>query len=144
MATQFKLRRDTATNWTSNNPTLASGEPGVETDTNKFKIGNGTTPWVSLPYFPAAFDAAAITSGTVPIGRGGTGQTSFSSGFVKSNGTSLSGGNAITAADITSTEQAAIVAGKVRSGGVVGGSPITLFVQSATPTANATGDLWFW
>ncbi len=50
MAVQIKWRRDSAANWTSNNPTLASGEPGFETDTVKFKIGDGSTVWSSLPY----------------------------------------------------------------------------------------------
>ena len=48
---RFQLRRDTAANWTSNNPTLAAGEAGFETDTNKLKIGDGTTAWTSLAYF---------------------------------------------------------------------------------------------
>lgn len=69
MATQFKLRRDTAANWTSANPTLASGEPGLETDTGKLKFGNGATPWTSLTYFPGALDAAAIASGTLASAR---------------------------------------------------------------------------
>ena len=47
---QIKLRRDTAAHWTSANPVLASGEPGVETDTGKMKIGNGTSTWTQLPY----------------------------------------------------------------------------------------------
>ena len=47
---QFQFRRDTATNWTSNNPTLLSGEMGIETDTSKFKIGDGATAWTSLGY----------------------------------------------------------------------------------------------
>lgn len=51
MASQIQLRRDTAANWTSVNPTLASGEIGYVTDTNKFKIGDGTTAWSSLAYF---------------------------------------------------------------------------------------------
>ena len=41
MAVRIQLRRDTAANWTSVNPTLLSGEIGIETDTLKFKIGNG-------------------------------------------------------------------------------------------------------
>lgn len=69
MATQFKLRRDTAANWTSANPTLAAGEPGVETDTGKLKIGNGTSAWTSLAYFAATFDASAIASGTLAAAR---------------------------------------------------------------------------
>lgn len=44
----IQVRRDTAANWTSTNPTLASGEIGFETDTGRYKIGNGTTPWNSL------------------------------------------------------------------------------------------------
>lgn len=49
--TQIQMRRDTAANWTSTNPTLASGEWGLETDTRLMKIGDGTTAWTSLAYF---------------------------------------------------------------------------------------------
>lgn len=49
--TLLELRRDTAANWTAANPTLASGEPGLETDTGKLKLGDGSTAWTSLPYF---------------------------------------------------------------------------------------------
>lgn len=48
--TTIKLRRDTSTNWTSVNPTLAEGEVGIETNTNKLKIGDGSTTWTSLDY----------------------------------------------------------------------------------------------
>lgn len=50
MATRIQFRRDTAANWTSANPTLAQGEFGLETDTDNFKIGDGTTAWNSLGY----------------------------------------------------------------------------------------------
>ena len=50
MPTQIQLRRDTAADWTSNNPTMAAGEFGWESDTNRFKIGTGTTAWNSLEY----------------------------------------------------------------------------------------------
>jgi hypothetical protein len=50
MASLIKLRRDTEANWASVNPTLASGEPGLETDTLKIKYGNGSTAWNSLSY----------------------------------------------------------------------------------------------
>lgn len=49
---QMQQRRDTAASWTSVNPTLRSGEFGYETDTGKFKIGDGTTAWTSLAYLP--------------------------------------------------------------------------------------------
>ena len=51
MATRMQQRRGTAAQWTSANPVLAAGEIGFETDTNKFKIGDGTTSWSSLKYF---------------------------------------------------------------------------------------------
>ena len=41
MATRIQFRRDSASNWVSNNPILLPGEIGIETDTLKFKIGNG-------------------------------------------------------------------------------------------------------
>lgn len=50
MANRIQLRRDTAANWTSSNPTLAAGEVGVETDTRKTKVGDGSTAWNSLAY----------------------------------------------------------------------------------------------
>ena len=50
MSTRIRFRRDTAANWTSNNPTLTTGELGYETDTGKFKIGNNTNAWTALAY----------------------------------------------------------------------------------------------
>jgi hypothetical protein len=50
MAIQIQFRRGTASEWTSANPTLAVGEMGIETDTDLFKIGDGTTAWTSLAY----------------------------------------------------------------------------------------------
>ena len=47
MAIRIQLRRDTAANWVSNNPTLREGELGIETDTLKIKIGNGSA-WNSI------------------------------------------------------------------------------------------------
>ena len=48
---RIQLKRATAAQWTAANPVLYSGEIGLETDTNKFKIGDGTTAYNSLPYF---------------------------------------------------------------------------------------------
>ena len=47
---RVQVRKDTASNWTSANPTLAVGEFGFETDTGKLKIGDGSTAWTSLAY----------------------------------------------------------------------------------------------
>lgn len=51
MATRMQQRRGTASEWTTADPTLAAGEIGYETDTNQFKIGDGSTAWSSLTYF---------------------------------------------------------------------------------------------
>lgn len=47
---RMQQRRDTAANWTLANPVLAAGEIGVETDTLRFKVGDGTSAWSSLAY----------------------------------------------------------------------------------------------
>lgn len=47
----IKLRRDTQENWLLSESVLAPGEPGYETDTGRFKIGNGVARWVDLEYF---------------------------------------------------------------------------------------------
>jgi hypothetical protein len=48
----MKQRYDTAANWTAANPTLLAGEIGIESDTEKIKIGDGATAWNSLGYQP--------------------------------------------------------------------------------------------
>lgn len=67
---RIQLRRDTAANWTSANPTLAAGEMGVETDTDQFKIGDGTTAWTSLGYGGLVGPTGA-TGATGPAGADG-------------------------------------------------------------------------
>jgi hypothetical protein len=56
MANKIQLRRDTASNWTTTNPILSQGEPGLELGTNKIKYGDGTTPWVDLSYATTTTD----------------------------------------------------------------------------------------
>lgn len=79
MATTIQARRDTAANWTSSNPTLAAGEMGWESDTNKLKWGDGVTAWTSLNYF---------TTGAVP-------QVLYKIGipFIMPSGASMNMGN---------------------------------------------------
>jgi hypothetical protein len=83
---QIQVKRDTATNWVNNNPTLANGEWSLETDTGRTKLGDGATAYSSLRFFknnriltpgtPTAttysistdnYDAAAITAQTANI-----------------------------------------------------------------------------
>lgn len=47
---RFQNRRDTAANWSAQNPLLKAGELGFETTTNFFKIGDGVAHWNDLPY----------------------------------------------------------------------------------------------
>ncbi len=58
--TTIQFRRGAAATWTSVNPTLAAGEPGFESDTGKFKIGDGSKNWAALDY---ATDGADLTTG---------------------------------------------------------------------------------
>lgn len=70
--TKIIQRHDTAANWTEINPILASGEMGVETDTNKFKFGDGVTAWVDLAYAAGGsaelVPATANTLGGIKVG----------------------------------------------------------------------------
>src|ERR1035441_5199722 len=47
---RFQFRHDTASNWIANNPLLLLGEMGSESNTGKFKVGDGITLWNDLPY----------------------------------------------------------------------------------------------
>ncbi|QDH70835.1 tail fiber domain-containing protein [Marilutibacter alkalisoli] len=58
---RFVLRRGLAAEWTAQNGVLFEGEFGLELDTGKLKIGDGSTPWNSLPY--AVVAAAADQTG---------------------------------------------------------------------------------
>ena len=55
MATRMQQRRGTAAQWISTNsgngPILNAGEIGWESDTNKFKVGDGVSYWLNLDYF---------------------------------------------------------------------------------------------
>ena len=64
--TTFKLRRGDLSTWEKNNPILEKGEPSVAYKNGRvycFKIGDGTTPWKSLP----AFSAGGAQPGQAPV-----------------------------------------------------------------------------
>jgi hypothetical protein len=74
MAYKIQLRRDIAANWTANNPLLLNGEIGIETDTLKFKIGNGTQRWNSIESYafkPGLANGVATlnSEGKIPLGQ---------------------------------------------------------------------------
>jgi len=64
------MRRGTASQWQSVNPVLGAGEMGFESDTRKFKFGNGTTNWNAMPYASAGGVEAGgfFVADTAPVG----------------------------------------------------------------------------
>lgn len=64
MAIRIQLRRDSSSNWTTNNPLLYPGEMGIETDTGKFKIG----PAVNAPTVGTAWNSITSYSNITPSG----------------------------------------------------------------------------
>jgi hypothetical protein len=95
VVTQIQIRRGTASQWTSSNPTLASGEQGFETDTNKMKIGNGSTAWNSLSYI---ITGALGTVTSITAGTGLSGGTITSTGTIAIDSTvaTLTGSQTLT------------------------------------------------
>jgi hypothetical protein len=102
MANRIQLRRDSQSNWESINPILADGEPGLNYDNNKIKVGNGSDNWTSLsyatgiptlsyndlsdqPFIPASITDLISSGGSNARQflryNGGTGQIEFSSDF---------------------------------------------------------------
>lgn len=140
MATQIQLRRGTAAQWTAANPTLAQGELGVETDTGKFKLGNGSTVWNSLSYSSGATGATGATGSVGSTGAtgsvGSTGATG--SAATVTAGTTTTGAAGSNAAVTNSgTSGAAILDFTVPRGntGVTGSQGI----QGVTGAAGADG-----
>ena len=127
MTSRLQNRRDTAANWTSNNPTLAAGEIGYETDTAKYKIGTGSTAWTSLAY---AYTAGA----TGPTGAtGSTGSTGAQgpTGPTGSQGSLIAGFDAQTGTSYT------LVAGDVNKLVTANNaSAITITVPPSVYSAN--------
>lgn len=76
--TKIQLRRDTAANWSTNNPTPSAGEPCFETDTGKLKIGDGITAYNSLPYQGGTSDTAVTTDTAQTI----SGQKTFTNDII--------------------------------------------------------------
>ena len=59
--TRIQLKHGLAASWTEKNPVLLAGEMGIETDTLKMKVGDGTSNWKALGYLGAnANDILAI------------------------------------------------------------------------------------
>lgn len=48
--TLIKMKRASSVSWSTKNPILSAGEPGMELDTGQMKVGDGLIPWNGLPY----------------------------------------------------------------------------------------------
>jgi hypothetical protein len=128
VVTQIQIRRGTAAQWTSSNPTLASGEQGFETDTNKMKIGNGSTAWISLSY---AITGAVGTVTSITAGTGLSGGTITSTGTIAIDSTvaTLTGSQTLTNKTLT----APVISTIANTG--------TLTLPTATGTIALTSDI---
>ncbi len=69
---RLQLRHDSALNWATANPKLLAGEIGIETDTNRMKLGDGVLNWASLPYFPGDTSLGSVFDGGTPYSNYGT------------------------------------------------------------------------
>ena len=130
MATRFQKRRDTAENWTAVNPVLAQGEEGLELDTGKEKVGNGTANWNSLPY--KTFGITASSIGAATAAQGAKADTAVQPAGLTKAAVGL--GNVDNTSDANkpiSTATAAALAGKADTTSVA-------LLSSATPQALGT------
>lgn len=86
LKTRIILRNDTAANWTSINPVLKLGEMGIETDTNMFKFGDGTTAWNDLAYAGKGEADLEIKSSQVVMSQDFTATVPFGTVTIPSSG----------------------------------------------------------
>lgn len=157
VVTQIQVRRGTASQWTSTNPVLAAGELGFESDTNKLKIGNGSSAWNSLSYIAtgAAGTVTSITAGTglsggtitntgtialstpVSVANGGTGISSFGSGVATWLGTPSSANLAAAVTDETGSGALVFGTSPTISGATLTNAIITQALLTPSFSANA-------
>ena len=75
------FRRDLAATWTSVDPVLSAGEIGLESDTDKIKLGDGTSSWTELDYFYGSLQNTSYVqslvagTGLTITGNSGSGST---------------------------------------------------------------------
>lgn len=67
MATRMQQRRGTEAQWTTADPILAAGEIGFESDTGKFKIGDGINHWSTISYFENLADLGGSLDDYIPL-----------------------------------------------------------------------------
>lgn len=88
MANKIQLRRDTAANWTRNNPILADGELGLDITNNKVKAGDGTTAWAGLSFL-SSDEHTRLVNGSHALTLGTTGILTLPGTISSSSGVTL-------------------------------------------------------
>ena len=68
---RFQIGGHTAAQWAASNPVLLARELATETDTLKFKVGDGVTAWNSLPYSGASASLTNAALGGITDLSGG-------------------------------------------------------------------------
>jgi len=135
MAVQIQTRNGTAAQWTSANPTLAVGEMGFETDTKKFKFGDGSTAWNSLGYASSTGTVTSVgqsfTGGIVSV----TGSPVTSSGTLALTVAGTSGGVPYFSSGTTWASSAALASNALVVGGGSGLAPSTITTGTGVVTA---------
>ena len=136
----MQQRRDTAANWTSANPTLLAGEIGIESDTNKIKLGTGSASWTALGYTPwsqvsayplvnadiasaaaiAYSKLATLTSGNIVLGSSANVATS----------TAVTGDVTISNTGVTAIASGVIVNADINASAAIAGSKIVAATTS--------------
>jgi hypothetical protein len=141
MATRMQQRRGTAAQWISTNsgngPILNAGEIGYETDTNKFKIGDGTNHWINLDYFIDANSTVNPAFGSSIVFEGATANAFETTVQV----TDPTADRTITLPDATGTVVLADGSGNVTVSGDLTVSGTTTTINSTT--INATTGIVF-
>ena len=115
LSATLQIKNGTKASWSSINPILAKGEPGLESDTAHFKFGDGVTAWNDLDY-----------AGTIV-------KVSSTNGNLTIDGTDVT---IYTLPTATSSALGGVKSQSAGSGKVVVGSDGTMSV-SDVPTADA-------